>query len=69
MEPNDISDIELCISCDACVRRGTPHCDDCLVQFVLGGPPNELTMSPRDADIITLLTGQGLMPRLKYRSR
>lgn len=69
MDPRDITDIELSISCDSCVRRGTPQCQDCLVHFVLGGPPEELVMSPREADIVTLLTGQGLLPRLKFRGR
>ena len=40
-----MSGIELSISCTDCVRRSTPDCEDCLVTFVLGDEPEELTMS------------------------
>jgi hypothetical protein len=49
------------------VRRYTPDCEDCLVTFVLGDEPEELTLSPQLADAAGLLTSQGMIPRLKYR--
>lgn len=63
------NDIELSISCNDCVRRGTPDCADCLVSFVLGETPDELTMTSRDAEVVQLFTAQGMMPRLKFQHR
>jgi hypothetical protein len=61
--------IELSISCNECVRRGTPDCADCLVSYVLGDTPDELVMTSRDADVVQLLTNQGMIPRLKFQHR
>ena len=61
-------DVELSISCRNCVRRGTPDCSDCLVNFVLGGDPEELTMTADDAAIVQLFTAEHMMPRLRFRS-
>jgi len=64
-----MSEIELSISCTDCVRRSTPDCHDCLVTFVLGGPPEVLELSPNMADVAVLLGAEGMIPRLKYRSQ
>ena len=61
-------DIEVSISCRECVRQSTPDCADCLVSFVLGGDPEQLTMTAEDVGIVELLTSANLMPRLRYRS-
>lgn len=61
-----VSGIELSISCTDCVRRSTPDCEDCLVTFVLGDQPEELTLSPELADVAGLLSSQGMIPRLKF---
>ncbi len=61
--------IEFSISCNDCVRRSTPDCEDCLVSFVLGDTPDELAMTSHDADIVQLFTSQGMMPRLKFQHR
>ena len=63
------NDIELSISCNDCVLRGTPDCSDCLVSFVLGETPDELIMTSRDAEVVQLFTAQGMMPRLKFQHR
>ena len=63
-----VSGIELSISCTECVRRSTPDCEDCLVTFVLGDEPEELTLSAQLADAAVLLSSQGMIPRLKFRS-
>jgi hypothetical protein len=63
------NEIELSISCNDCVRRGTPDCEDCLVSFVLGETPDELVMTSADADVVQLFTAQGMMPRLKFQRR
>ena len=61
-------DIEVSISCRECVRQSTPDCADCLVSFVLGGDPEQLTMTAEDVGIVELLTSANLVPRLRYRS-
>jgi len=58
--------IELSISCNDCVRRGTPDCGDCLVSFVIGETPDGLVMTGRDAEVVELFNAQGLVPRLRY---
>ena len=63
------NEIELSISCNECVRRGTPDCSDCLVSFVIGEAPDELVMTSRDADVVQLFTAQGMIPRLKFHNR
>jgi hypothetical protein len=63
------NEIELSISCNECVRRGTPDCSDCLVSYVIGEKPDELSMTSEDADVVALFTTQGMMPRLKFQHR
>jgi len=58
--------MELSISCDGCVRRGTSDCQDCLVSFVLGHEPETLTMDVESATLADLLANEGLVPRLRY---
>jgi len=60
-------EVELSISCHECVRRATPDCADCLVSFVLGGPPEELVMSVEEAEVVELFTAEGLLPTLKFQ--
>jgi hypothetical protein len=59
-------EIELSISCHDCVRRGTSDCADCLVTFVLGETPDEMVLSEDDADVVEMLTAEGLLPTLKF---
>ncbi len=61
-----VSGIELSISCTDCVRRSTPDCEDCLVSFVLGDQPEELTLNSELAEVAGLLSSQGMIPRLKF---
>lgn len=61
--------IELSISCNDCIRRGTSDCADCLVSFVLGDTPDELVMTSADAQVVQLFSAQGMMPRLKFQHR
>ncbi|HUV58234.1 MAG TPA: hypothetical protein VMV96_05465 [Acidimicrobiales bacterium] len=58
--------VELSISCGDCVRRGTPDCADCLVSFVLGETPDEMTLTGRDAEVVELFATQGMIPRLRF---
>ena len=63
------SGIELSISCNDCIRRGTPDCAECLVSFVIGETPDELVMSSTDAQVVQLFSAQGMIPRLKFQHR
>ncbi|MGH9021389.1 MAG: hypothetical protein ACRDV0_10295 [Acidimicrobiales bacterium] len=64
-----MAEIEMSISCADCIRRATPDCEDCLVSYVLGGPPDELVMTAEDVDVVQLLTAQGMLPRLRFAHR
>jgi hypothetical protein len=63
------NEIELSISCNDCIRRGTPDCSDCLVSFVIGETPHGLVMTPFDLEVVQLFTAQGMIPRLKFHHR
>jgi len=58
--------VELSISCNDCVRRGTPDCEDCLVSFVLGEEPGHLAMTSEEAHVVELFNAQGMIPRLRF---
>ncbi|HQU26751.1 MAG TPA: hypothetical protein PLS29_06930 [Acidimicrobiales bacterium] len=62
-------EFEITISCEACVRRSTPECAECLVSFVLDEAPEELTLTEADARVFDLFSAEGLVPTLKYRAR
>ena len=62
-----VSGVELSISCIDCVQRSTPECGDCLVSFVLGDEPEELTLSPQLAGVAGLLSSQGMIPQLRFQ--
>jgi hypothetical protein len=59
--------IELSITCEDCVRRGTPDCEDCLVSYVLGETPGQLALTNQDAHVIELFSEKGMIPRLRYQ--
>lgn len=61
-------EIELRVSCDDCVRRGTPDCSDCLVSFVFGEVPEELELTSQESEIVQLLSREGMLPRLRFHS-
>jgi len=58
--------MEFSISCDRCVRRGTPDCADCLVTFVIGDEPDQLELGAESARAADLLIAEGLIPRLRF---
>jgi len=62
-------DIQMSISCRDCVRQSTPDCEDCLVSYVLGEAPDQLTMTSDEVAITEMLTTGGLMPRLRFVSQ
>lgn len=62
-------EIKMSISCRDCVRQSTPDCEDCLVSYVLGDAPDQLTMTSDEVAITEMLTEEGLMPRLRFVSQ
>lgn len=51
------------IDCDDCAMRETVACDDCVVTFLLGENPVDLSDGHREA--LTNLSDAGLVPRLR----
>ena len=62
-------EIQMSVSCHDCVRRSTPDCDDCLVTYVLGDSPDQLVMTTEEVAMAEMLTGEGLVPRLRFVSQ
>ena len=51
------------IDCEECAMRATSACDDCVVTFLLGDTPVDLSENHTEA--IHNLSEQGLVPRLR----
>jgi len=51
------------IDCEQCAMRDTSACDDCVVNYLLGGGPIDL--SDNQAEAIANLAEEGLVPRLR----
>jgi hypothetical protein len=51
------------IDCDGCAVRGL-SCEDCVVSVLLGAPPN-VELDPFERRAIDILSGAGLVPRLR----
>ncbi len=51
------------IDCDDCAMRGTSACDDCVVTFLVGDRPVDLTDA--QAEAIHNLSEAGLVPDLR----
>jgi hypothetical protein len=57
------------ISCDDCHLQATDACDDCLVSFVLGREPDDaVVIDVAEARALRMLSGAGLVPRLRHSS-
>jgi hypothetical protein len=58
------------IDCDDCAMQGTSCCDDCVVSFVCSREPGEaLVVDVAEARAIRMLSGAGLLPRLRHVRR
>lgn len=56
------------ISCDDCVRQGTPTCEDCVVTFVCRRDPEDaVVIDMTEAGQLRFLADQGLLPQLRHR--
>jgi hypothetical protein len=58
------------IDCSECVQQGTSACDDCLVTFICSRAPDEaVVIDVAEVRAMRLLSGAGLVPRLRHRRR
>lgn len=53
----------LVVDCDSCTVRGPSACGDCVVTFLLGGPPDDLRADEQDA--LDVLADAGMVPPLR----
>ena len=59
----------LTIDCAECVMRHTAACDDCVVSFVVSRRPGEALVIDVDEErAVRMLSGAGLVPRLRHRA-
>ena len=58
------------ISCDDCVLKDTPACEDCVVTFLLDPPAFEgIVVDVEEARAVRMLQRAGLVPELRFRRR
>jgi hypothetical protein len=58
------------IDCADCAMAGTAACTDCVVTFIVEREPGEAVVVDADAErALRTLGEQGLVPRLRHRSR
>ena len=60
----------LVIDCDDCAMQGTEACADCVVTFICSREPGEaVIVDVAEERAIRLLSGAGLLPRLRHVRR
>lgn len=52
------------VDCDRCGVRGA-GCPDCMVTFLLGGPPDDLSFDAEESRAIDVLAAAGLISPLR----
>jgi hypothetical protein len=58
------------IDCDECAMQGTAACTDCVVTFICSREPGEaVVVDVAEERAIRLLSGAGLLPRLRHVRR
>ena len=63
-------DEPLTIDCDECAMQGTDACSDCVVTFICSREPGEaVVVDVAEERAIRLLSGAGLLPRLRHVRR
>jgi hypothetical protein len=55
---------DVTVDCDACAARGT-GCSDCMVSFLLGDPPEDMTLDGEEKRALEVLAAAGLIPPLR----
>jgi len=63
-------DRPLVIDCDDCAMQGTEACADCVVTYICSREPGEaVVVDVAEERAIRLLSGAGLLPRLRHVRR
>jgi hypothetical protein len=57
------------VNCDDCKMQHTSHCDDCLVTALLHPPEGSVEIPDELGTSLGALSGQGLVPVLRFRPR
>lgn len=52
------------VDCDRCSVRGA-GCPDCVVTFLLGGPPADVVLDPDERRALDVLASAGMVPPLR----
>jgi hypothetical protein len=61
-DENAVADVV--IDCDTCAARGR-GCPDCVVTFLLGGPPDDIVVDGEEQRALQVLASAGLIPPLR----
>lgn len=62
-------DPTLRFGCDDCCRRGSNHCEDCLVTHLCSEHDGSVVVSLDELRLVRRLQGVGLAPPLRHRRR
>jgi hypothetical protein len=58
------------ISCDECMLRPGPACDDCVVSFIVSSEEQgAVVIDAAEARAVRMLGDAGLVPRLRFTRR
>ncbi len=56
--------VDVVIDCDTCAVRGR-GCPDCMVSFLLDGPPDDIVLDGEEQRALGVLASAGLIPPLR----
>lgn len=62
--PEQRTAVPLVVDCDHCAARGA-GCSDCMVSFLLGGPPEDVVFDNEEQRALDVLSAAGLIPPLR----
>lgn len=62
--PPSAADAGVLIDCERCTVRGA-GCQECVVTFLLGGPPDDVLLDADEQRALDVLASAGLVPPLR----
>jgi hypothetical protein len=62
--PQSAAEVPLVVDCERCSVRGA-GCPDCVVTFLLGGPPDDVQLDAEEQRALDVLASAGLIPPLR----
>lgn len=69
MSSSDSADREFVVDCGDCERRGSAHCDDCVVSFVLDREPGAIVFDAAEERALRMLSRAGLLPEVRLKRK